>query len=69
MPLPARPADWRPPVKRTITITALVLGCALVLPGYTGSIEEAADEASSGFPVAANGINVLEAAVSMPSEH
>jgi hypothetical protein len=67
MPLPARPAGWRPPVKRTST--ALVLGCALVLPGYTGSIEEAADEASSGFPVAANGINVLEAAVSMPSEH
>ena len=51
------------------TSTALVLGCALVLPGYTGSIEEAADESSSGFPVAANGINVLEAAVSMPSEH
>ena len=49
-------------MKRPITITALVLGCALVLPGYTGSIEEAAEEASSGFPVAARGINVLEAA-------
>ena len=49
-------------MQRTITITALVLGCTLVLPGYTGSIEEAAEEASSGFPVAASGINVWEAA-------
>lgn len=51
----------RSPVKRSATITALVLGCALVLPGYTGSIEEAAEEKSSGTPVAASGVSALEA--------
>ena len=55
-------------MKRTITITiaVLVLGCALVLSGYTGSIEEAAEEASSGFPLAAGGVNVWEVTGSHP---
>ena len=48
-------------MKRSATITALVLGCALVLPGYTGSIQKAAEEKSSGTPVAASGVSVLEA--------